>query len=221
VARNFYSYDPELYTGYSVEIGTGAALDTVAFAIPGMEQNQWSGSLRVTTPTFRQFTASASVAGALVPIFREAAPGESFRLEASLDLRPTSSLRATAQVTRLALTRRRDGSQFSTETIPRLRIEYQLNRAIFFRVVGQYAARFRAPLTDRNGQPILVEGVKDAGSISNEFRMDWLFSYRPTPGTLLYVGYGSTMLEPDDFKFSDLHRVEDGFFGKVSYVFRM
>jgi hypothetical protein len=55
----------------------------------------------------------------------------------------------------------------------------------------------------------------------NEFSMDWLFSYRPTPGTLVYLGYGSTMSEPDDFRFRDLRRTSDGFFGKLSYLFRL
>jgi len=51
--------------------------------------------------------------------------------------------------------------------------------------------------------------------------MDWLFSYRPIPGTLVYLGYGSTMQEPEDFQFSDLQRTTDGFFAKISYLFRL
>jgi hypothetical protein len=54
----------------------------------------------------------------------------------------------------------------------------------------------------------------------NELAMDWLISYRPTPGTLAYFGYGSTMEEPDSFSFSDLRRTRDGFFGKLSYLLR-
>ena len=104
---------------------------------------------------------------------------------------------------------------------PRAMVEYQLNRAIFFRLVGQYAARSRAPLEDRNGNAILVDGVADGGFVANEFRMDWLFSYRPIPGTLVYLGYGSTMQEPDEFQFNDLQRTTDGFFAKVSYLFRL
>jgi hypothetical protein len=51
--------------------------------------------------------------------------------------------------------------------------------------------------------------------------MDWLFSYRPVPGTLVYLGYGSTSREPDEFRFRGLTRTQDGFFGKISYLFRM
>jgi hypothetical protein len=37
----------------------------------------------------------------------------------------------------------------------------------------------------------------------------------------VYLGYGSTMSEPDDFRFRDLRRTSDGFFGKLSYLFRL
>lgn len=215
--HDFFSYDPGNYASYTVAAGT----DTVAFTVPGPERNQWSWSLGFTTPTYQAFTASATAAWGDVPIFAEAAPGRSLRLSASVDLRPTAGLRATFQFARLTLDRQRDGSRFSTETIPRLKLEYQLNRAIFFRVVGQYAARSRSPLEDRSGNAILVSGVQDSGLESNELRMDWLFSYRPIPGTLVYFGYGSSMQEPDAFRFNQLERTTDGFFAKVSYLFRL
>jgi len=120
----------------------------------------------------------------------------------------------------LTLDRSRDDSRFSKETIPRLKVEYQMTRAIFFRAVGQYAARSRSALLDRNGFLILVDGVPDNGGSSNEFTTDWLFSYRPVPGTLVYLGYGSTMEEPKEFRFTGLKRTRDGFFGKLSYLFR-
>jgi hypothetical protein len=37
----------------------------------------------------------------------------------------------------------------------------------------------------------------------------------------MYLGYGSTLEEPENFRFSDLQRRQDGFFGKVSYLLRM
>ena len=212
--RSFFGYDAAQYAGYSIDPG-------LPFAVPAPERNQWSGSLRVTTPTFRRFTASAGLALAQTPIFREAAPGRSLRLDASVDLRPTTALRATLQLSRLTIDRRRDGSRFSSETIPRLKLEYQLTRALFLRFVGQYAARSRAALENREGARILIDGVPDTASRANEFRMDWLFSYRPTPGTLVYLGYGSTLEEPRQFRFGDLHRTADGFFGKLSYLLRL
>jgi hypothetical protein len=216
-ARNFYSYDPALYAGLEIQTATGPA----PFTVPDPERNQISGSVRVTTPTYRQFTATASVAAGTTPIFREAAPGRSLRLDASVDVRPTAALRSTLQVSRLTLHRRRDGSKFSSETIPRLKVEYQVNRALFLRVVGQYTSSSRSALQDRNGFPILDGTVPAAPTATNELRIDWLFSYRPTPGTLVYLGYGSTMDEHPLDPLDQLRRRSDGFFGKVSYVFRM
>jgi hypothetical protein len=221
LARSFFSYDPRFYEGLAVETGSGASLDTIPFVVPGPERDQFSGSLRITTPTFRHFTATAGVGIGRTPIFSEAAPGTSRRIDASVDLRPAPALRATLQLTRLSLTRRRDGSRFSSETIPRVKVEYQVNRALFVRVVGQYSASTQARRLDRLGRPLLSNGVWQPAGSNNEFRMDWLFSYRPAPGTLLYLGYGSTMREPEQFRFGDLSRTVDGFFGKVSYVFRM
>jgi len=217
-ARSFFSYTPESYSGHTVQNGIGGQLP---FEVPGPERNQWSGSFRVTTPTFRRFTATASVGIGRTPIFPEAAPGRSLRLDGSVDLRPTAALRATLQLSRLNIERRRDGSWFSSETIPRLKVEYQVSRALFLRFVGQYSARSRSALEDRQGRPILVGGQPAPATAENLFRMDWLFSYRPTPGTLFYLGYGSTLEEDRQFRFGELQRRSDGFFGKVSYVLRI
>jgi hypothetical protein len=175
----------------------------------------------VATPTYRVFSGTASISEGRVPIFREAAPGSSSRIDAALDVRPTTAIRSSLQFSRLTIARKSDGSRFSSETIPRIKVEYQVSPPIFLRLVGQYAARSRSALRDRNGNPILVNGVLDAGETTNEFSADWLFSYRPVPGTLVYLGYGSTLEEPREFRFQNLQRTRDGFFGKISYLFRL
>jgi hypothetical protein len=220
----YFAFDPALYSGLTVQRSVGTSIvviDTAAFSVPPPEKNQWGGSFRVTTPTFRHFSGTASVTESQVPIFREAAPGNSSRIDAALDVRPTTAIRSSLSFSRLTIARKSDGSRFSSETIPRLKIEYQVSPPIFLRLVGQYAARSRSPLEDRNGNPILVNGILDTGSTTNEFSTDWLFSYRPVPGTLVYLGYGSTLEEPREFRFQDLHRTRDGFFGKISYLFRL
>jgi hypothetical protein len=226
LSRNFYSFDPAVYTGYKVQQTSGATTDTVAFTVPGMESNLFTGSASVTTPTWRRMTASVNAGAGAVPIFMEAAPGRMTQWGATVDLRPTHSLRLSFNATNRVINRQRDGSRFSRETIPRLKVEYQLSRAIFVRFVGQYTARDLGALVDRNGNPILLQDTAGAfvlqpASNLNEFRMDWLFSYRPTPGTLIYFGYGSTLDEPDAFRFQHLARTTDGFFGKVSWLFRL
>ena len=55
----------------------------------------------------------------------------------------------------------------------------------------------------------------------NLFRVDALFSYQPTPGTVVFVGYSSLLTEPEGLRFGRLRRTNDGFFLKVSYLFRL
>ena len=220
----YFAFDPALYSGLTVQrtVGTSiVVIDTAAFVVPPPEKDQWGGSFRVTTPTYRHFSGTTSITRSQVPIFREAASGKSSRIDAALDVRPTAAIRSSLSFSRLTIARKSDGSRFSSETIPRIKVEYQVSPPIFLRLVGQYAARSRAPLEDRNGNPILVNGVLDTGSTLNEFSTDWLFSYRPVPGTLVYLGYGSTLEEPREFRFQDLRRTRDGFFGKISYLFRL
>ena len=221
LTHSYFAFDPSLYTALTVERTIGGAVDTTSFIVPGPEKDQLGGSLRVTTPTYRIFTGTASITRSQVPIFREATPGTSSRVDAALDVRPTPALRTSLQFSRLTIDRKADGSRFSSETIPRIKMEYQVSPPIFLRVVGQYSARSRSALRDRTGNRILVADVLDEGDVTNEFSTDWLFSYRPVPGTLVYVGYGSTLDEPREFRFRDLRRTRDGFFAKLSYLFRL
>ncbi len=218
--RNFFTYLPEDYASYDVVSSPTAAFSEV-FEIPEQETNQFSGSIGVTTPTFRLFTLSLSTSRGQTPIFAEASQGNSTSYSVVLDARPTSSIRASFQMQHYTLRRDLDDSQFSKEIIPRLKVEYQLTPDIFFRVIGQYAARERSALKDREGNLIRINGDLTSDSESNSLRTDWLFSYRPNPGTLLYLGYGSTMEDAGQKRFEDLRRLNDGFFLKLSYLFRV
>jgi hypothetical protein len=224
LTHSYFAFDPALYAGLTVQRSVGTSIvviDTAAFTVPPPEKDELGASFRITTPTYRVFSGTVGITESQVPIFREAAPGNSSEIDAALDLRPTTAVRSSFQLSRLTIARKSDGSRFSSETIPRIKVEYQISPPIFLRLVGQYAARSRSPLRDRNGNPILVDGVLDTGETTNEFSTDWLFSYRPVPGTLVYLGYGSTLEEPREFRFQDLRRTRDGFFGKISYLFRL
>ena len=217
--RSFYQFEHDRYAAY----GTLDEVDgPVAFAVPDKLDGLYSGSLRASTPVFRTFSASVSANLDQTAIFLEAAEGRQSRLSATLNWRPTPQVRVAGQYVRNVIDRSRDGSRFSVEDIPRLKVEYQAGRSIFVRFVGQYTARQREALRDPySGRPILVGGTFTDRSVTNDFRVDWLFSYRPGPGTLIYLGYGSSLTEPEAFAFgSDLRRTTDGFFLKLSYVLR-
>lgn len=80
----------------------------------------------------------------------------------------------------------------------------------------------------RTDHPILI---RDADGVyrrdlalafeRNNFQLDFLFSYQPTPGTVLFAGYGSNMVEDDAFRFRGLARTRDAFFTKLSYLLRL
>ena len=90
------------------------------------------------------------------------------------------------------------------------------------RYIGQYFAEDQTALLDpRTGQALLVNGDTARAVVTNAFRNDLLFSYKPTPGTVVFLGYGSSLTEADAFRFRNLSREADGFFLKLSYLFRM
>ena len=97
---------------------------------------------------------------------------------------------------------------------------------MFVRIVSQYEASKREALRDpRTGELLLVSTSPgtfqpSTARVSNSLRADWLFSYRPTPGTVFFAGYGSGLTEPEPLAFDRLRRVTDAFFVKASYRFR-
>ncbi len=142
--------------------------------------------------------------------------------------RPTDQLRIEGRLVSQRGYRPDDWSAERKVDIPRLKLEYQLTRSIFFRFVGQYQAtniddlhdqsRTEAPIYIRNDEGELERAL---GWTQNDIRFDALFSYEPSPGTVIFAGYGSSMTEDDSFQFDRLERTSDGFFMKLSYLFRM
>ncbi len=143
----------------------------------------------------------------------------------SLDLRPNERLRVNATYASNEWIRRTNGQSSYSQRIPRVKIEYQLARPLFVRVISQYEANRREALLDyRTGLPLLVrqgDGTYRASTAqsNNLLRADWLVSYRPRPGTVLFAGYGNSMTEPAALGFDRLRRVSDGFFLKASWLF--
>jgi len=217
LSLNHFGFEPAAYAGYEVD----QSVDTIAFLVPHGLYRLPGIALGGSTPN-RVVTASANVTYGATALFPEASEGRQLSVATTATWRPTPSLRCEARWIHLRLTRARDGSRFSTANIPRLKLEYQLSRAIFLRYVGQYFAQDQVGLADpRTGQPLLVDGSAAGPTITNDFRNDFLFSYKPTPGTVFFFGYGTSLAEPNAFEFRSLRRTSDGFFLKASYLFRM
>ena len=102
-----------------------------------------------------------------------------------------------------------------------------ISPSIFLRGVIQYTSRYTDELRDnsRTELPIYLknkegEFIRSTSVENNSLQADFLFSYRPTPGTLVFFGYGSAMTEPERYRFRSFQRKSDGYFLKVSYLFR-
>ena len=146
-----------------------------------------------------------------------------------LDYRPTEHLRLEGRYQLQHFQRRTDGTTVGARHIPRLKLEYQLTRAAFLRAVGEYDLDRQDDLRD-DGRTDLPIAIRDAatgvyeralGFKENRLRVDFLFSYQPVPGTVIFVGYGSRFLEEDDSLPRGLRREGDGFFLKLSYLIRV
>jgi len=215
-------FESEQYTGYGVVQGT----DTLPFTVPNGLYGLGGGEVSVTTPN-RAVTVSATAGYRAVPIFAE--PAEGRELDASLEVnwRPTPTLRLQGRWVYQRIERARDGTRFSVANIPRLKLEYQLSRAVFVRYVGQFIAQDRDAVRDpATEQPLVYDDDTAArfgpaaGVSSGDLRNDLLFAYRPGPGTVVYLGYGASHEQDDASGDGRLTRTADGVFLKLSYLFR-
>jgi hypothetical protein len=216
-SRNFFRFDDATFLGYEVDRGAGGV---VPYDAPDELTGLYGLSLQASTPV-RDVSASGSVSRGAIPIFAEGAEGLEWRATASVAVRPTAALRIEGTGVFSRITRERDGSEFARTLLPRLKVEYQLTRSLFVRVVGEHRAERRAALGDaRTGEPLLVDGTLAAAEALGSLRADWLVSYEPTPGTVAFFGYGSTLDSPTSSGLATLRRSADGFFVKLAYQFR-
>ncbi|HET9709941.1 MAG TPA: DUF5916 domain-containing protein, partial [Gemmatimonadales bacterium] len=223
-----FGYPASLYTNYWIERARGATVDTVPFTgTPHIPNLDFAASL--ATPNFQSFSLTASLLDGRDDNFFEWASGHLIVGNLGATWRPTDRLRTELLYQHQEVRRRDDGSIVSRIRVPRLKIEYQLSRPIFIRLIGQYTSNETDALRDdsRTNGAILIRDpatstfTRTARSVSNVARVDWLFSYHPTPGTVAYLGYGNSLEEPTAFRFRGLARIGDGFFAKLSYVFHV
>ncbi|MEP6992577.1 MAG: DUF5916 domain-containing protein, partial [bacterium] len=224
-----FGFDPGLYANYRV---LGAAGDTLPFPgtprIPNSEAYLSFGS-----PSGARISGTAFYLWGRDENFYEWASSNIIVAIYSLTVRPTDKVRLNATYNLQSYNRRSDGSIVGNNRIPRLKVEYQLARAVFVRLVGEYDSFYRDALRDegRTGQPLLVNGRLTSASTSTRFRGDFLFSYQPNPGTVVFLGYGAGYQDtrlaaqpfefPSSLRFNGYNRTDDALFVKASYLFRL
>ncbi len=222
-----FGYDSALYADYRLEVPAAAGgLDTIPFigqpTIPNAEYIVQFG-----TPQWRHFSANGFFLQGHDENFPEWASGNLLLLSLGITYRPTDRLRTELSYFWQQVNRRTDGSLVNVGRIPRLKLEYQVSRPFFVRVVGQYVQDETDSLRDdsRTGAPILIvrpSGIVRAGpQRTDAFHADVLLSYQPIPGTVILAGYGSNMDDDRAFGFRNLTRTGDTFFAKMSWLFRL
>jgi hypothetical protein len=223
-----YGYDPSLYANYYLgHIAGGETTYTHFVGTPIIPNTDYV--LQVSTPVFSKVDLSLLELSGRDENFYEWSQADVSITQATLNYRPTDQLRLQLMYNAQIYWRHDDYSIAAKTLIPRLDVEYQLSRSIFFRVIGQYDAAYQNNLRDdaRTELPIFFFNpatatyTRAAAFQSNQFQLSGLFSYQPIPGTVAFIGYGNNLIEPDGFHFHPLRRVADNFFVKFSYLFRM
>ena len=214
VQRDFVTFEDSTYADYTVGAADGPVY------LPPDDFSGFNWRAQVTTPTWRRFQAVLSYKQGRAAIFPEATTGTGWTVTGEVDVRPVPTVRMALTGTIFRLDRL-DGSEFARSTIPRLKVEYQPRRELFFRAIGEYRSDRTAALQDpATGAPLYVNGVPQPATEYNGLRVDLLASYEPTPGTVAFLGYGSTLQTDEEFNWSRLQRMTDGFFVKLAYQIR-
>ncbi|MDE3153410.1 MAG: hypothetical protein KGL93_14285 [Gemmatimonadota bacterium] len=225
-----FGYDPQLFQGVYVARPAKFGGDTVPFTgIPRLPNRDWV--ITLTTPGWQWFSSNLMYVWGQDEDFDEWASSRIYLVQADALIRPTAQLRLSPSYVFQAYGRASDHHWVRSGRISRVKAEYQIARPLFFRVVAQYSTENVLPLIDegRTGGALLQstgggQYAQMGGYRSNAFRMDWLLAYQPTPGTVFYAGYGNSSA-PDQLRVDQLtetrYRVNDAFFVKLTYLFRM
>jgi hypothetical protein len=220
-----FDFDPELYADYGLLAADGSILPFTAS--PYINNLDWV--LSFSTPQYSGFSANFQRVWGRDENFFEWSPADIDYIDLGLDYRPTEQLRLEGRYQLQLFERRSDGTTVGVRHIPRLKMEYQLTRSAFLRVVGEYDISRQDDLRDdgRTELPIVIRDPATSvyeralGFDDKRLRLDFLFSYQPVPGTVIFAGYGSRLFDPDDPFRRGLRRASDGFFLKFSYLFRV
>ncbi len=222
-----FGYDSALYSSYRLEVPrSGGGLDTIPFVgQPTIGNGEYL--IQVGTPQWKHFSAGGFFLQGHDENFFEWASANLLLLSVDVSYRPTDRLRNSLSYFWQQFNRRTDGSLVNVGRVARVKVEYQLSRPLFIRLVGQYIQDRTDSLRDdsRTGAPILIAGprgvTRSTPSATNLFHVDALVSYQPIPGTVVFAGYGSNMLDDEAFRFRGLKRTDDALFVKLSYLFRL
>jgi len=225
----YFDFPAFTYSGLEVALSGGGSAPFTPDQ--SLFQGLSTASLFVMVGTWDRVNISGRVQVGETPLFdfRTGTPVDvAKQWSGNMDLRllPTPNFTTEFGVRYSRLTRSLDNSLYSEAVIPRMTAQYQFSRALFFRTIFEYGSSERGGLMDPvTGEVISFcrDGSCSAigGRDSNDFSIETLLSYEPTPGTVFFVGYGREMEDTGAFRFKQIRAQADGVFVKISYRFRM
>ena len=220
-----FGYDPSIYTSYRLLHPDGSTTPFVGQpTIPNVDY-----LLQGSTPLLRRFDATVFVIWGHDENFAEWSAGNIVTATAAVNLRPTDHLRVNLSYSHQQVNRRTDGSLVSLQLVPHARIDYQFSQAFQVRVISEYALSTRDSLRDdsRTNLPVMLVdpttgALTRAAAVRNgNLHTDFLLSYYPRPGTVVYLGYGNGQHEPDALNRRIFSPTDDEFFVKLSYLWKV
>ena len=225
--RSAFDFAPDLYDG----VYTGPTEDALEPVVvdPSRYAGLQSVSLRGWVSSWESVSLSLGGGWAETPIFSSGLPmdlGNSWSGDVGVTLIPTGSAQVELGLRHVTIVRARDGSRYSSATIPRMQARYQMTRALYVRGIGEYSSQERGDLLDPvSGQAVWscrTSGcAARTGSDAHDFRLEGLLGYEPSPGTVVFFGYTRQFRDTSAFSFTQLRPTADGLFLKLSYRFRM
>ncbi len=222
-----FGFDHGLYDSYAIGRATTSGVQFVPFTGVAHLKNV-DYLVNIGSPQFKRFDFHIFYLWGRDENFFEWASSDIGWLTLAGNWRPTDKLRVNGTYNTTFYNRHTDGSLVGDSKIPRVKVEYQLARPLFVRLVGEYDATFQDDLRDdsRSGDPLYRRNrdgtyTRLAAFRDNQFRADALIAFQPIPGTVFFAGYGSTLTEVEQLRFKGLQRQRDAFFVKASYLFRM
>ena len=243
LSRDSYAFDPQDYEGLfrgvvpgnqgslvpAGKSGLPSALDLAPFSpAKGLFSGLLSVRFRGWARSWEKVGVSVGASWNETPLFTRGLPaevGESFSGSVGFDLRPTGSLSVEVGLRHSSIFKQRDGSRFSSATIPRFQARYQFSRSLFVRAIGEYSSQSRGDVLDPvSGLPVFSCGETCSsfdGFRRYHLQMEGLVGFEPSPGTVVYLGYSRQMRDAESFGFKEVTPQADGLFLKLSYRFRM
>src|SRR4051812_12690145 len=155
-----FKYPPSLFTNYFVERhnASGGVIDTVPFV--GTDRLTNIGlDLRLQTPQWSKFSGNIDFLGGQDDNFDEWSQAWIYYTTAEVDWRPTSQIRVNGRYLEQRVHRKSNNTLVRLRAIPRLKVEYQVARPVFIRIVTQYDGLKVDSLRDdsRSNDPVLIK----------------------------------------------------------------